>query len=284
MNELCNATQFFKVKAIAFSFLLFFHGAVAGGESLIVAHRGASGDAPENTLPAFRLAWEQGADVIEGDFRLTKDGHIVCVHDSDTKRVSGEKLVVKDSTLAELQRLDVGGFKGEEFRGVRIPTMSEVFGVVPEGKKIFVEIKSGAEIIPQLIEDINRSKLGNDQIAVICFDPDVLLDISRLAPEIRVSWLVNFKKGKNGEIHPKVETAFKILELIKADGISTSRRYVGERFIQRVQALGYKHHIWTIDDLLLARNYQQWGTRSITTNFPGEMRKGLMKGKEKVVR
>ena len=64
-------------------------------EPFLVAHRGASHDAPENTLPAFELAWKQGADAIEGDFHLTKDGKIVCLHDYDTKRVSGTKLVAK---------------------------------------------------------------------------------------------------------------------------------------------------------------------------------------------
>ena len=75
---------------------------------MIVAHRGASRDAPENTIPAFKLAWEQGADAIEGDFHLTKDGNIVCIHDGNTENVSNTNLVVRESTLAELRKLDVG--------------------------------------------------------------------------------------------------------------------------------------------------------------------------------
>ena len=251
----------------------------------MVAHRGASGEAPENTLPAFQLAWEQGADAIEGDFRLTKDGHVVCVHDRDTKRVSGKKLIVKDSTLAELQLLDVGSFKGPQFKGVPIPTISEVLAVVPEGKKIYIEIKSGKEIVPQLLRDIQKSKLGNDQLVVICFDSAVLLEIKTLAPQLKLktSWLVNFKKGKNGEIKPKMDDAFKVMKLIKADGISTSKRFVGEKFIKHVHSLGYEHHVWTIDDIPTAKQYQQWGTKSITTNFPAKMRKAMMPThKEKV--
>lgn len=244
-------------------------------EPLIVAHRGASGQAPENTLPAFQLAWEHGADAIEADFQLTKDGHIVCVHDRDMKRVSGDKMVVKDSTLAQLQGLDVGSFKGSGFKGTRIPTIAEVFSVVPKGKKIYIEIKSGKEIVSQLLKDIKKCGLSNDQLVVICFDPDVLLEISRLAPEIKISWLVNFKKDKKGKIQPEMNTAFEILKLIKADGVSTSRRFVGEKFIKRVHSLGYEHHIWTIDDSLSARNYKRWGTHSITTNFPAKMRSVL---------
>lgn len=85
-------------------------------EPVIVAHRGASHDAPENTLPAFELAWEQGADAIEGDFHLTRDGHIICLHDKDTKRTAGVKLVVKNSPLAELRKLDVGEWKDPRFK------------------------------------------------------------------------------------------------------------------------------------------------------------------------
>ena len=73
---------------------------------MIVAHRGASDDAPENTLEAFHLAWLQNADAIEGDFRLTKDEQIVCIHDEDTSRTCGKKLIVAESTYAELCQLD----------------------------------------------------------------------------------------------------------------------------------------------------------------------------------
>jgi len=85
-----------------FLFLALFAGHVVLGKPLIVAHRGSSFDAPENTLPAFRLAWEQGADAIEGDFLLTKDNKIVCIHDKTTKRFSDQNLVVAESTLEQL--------------------------------------------------------------------------------------------------------------------------------------------------------------------------------------
>ncbi|MFM1902441.1 MAG: hypothetical protein RLZZ440_341, partial [Planctomycetota bacterium] len=81
---------------------------LAAQAQLITAHRGASYDAPENTLAAFRLAWEQGADAIEADFRLTSDGQIVCVHDADTERVAGVRHVVAETPLAELRALDAG--------------------------------------------------------------------------------------------------------------------------------------------------------------------------------
>ncbi len=100
----------------------------------VIAHRGASYDAPENTLAAFRLAWQQGADGIEGDFWLTADGEIVCLHDGDTVRTGDRKLSVGQSTLEQLRTVDVGISKGEKFRGERIPTLAEVLAIVPAGQ------------------------------------------------------------------------------------------------------------------------------------------------------
>ena len=86
---------------------------------LLVAHRGASHEAPENTIASFQLAWEQGADAIEADFYLTADRRIACIHDSSTERVSEAKLPVAKTSLAELKQLDVGSWKGPQFAGER---------------------------------------------------------------------------------------------------------------------------------------------------------------------
>jgi glycerophosphoryl diester phosphodiesterase len=117
--------------------------ALTSKAQLIIAHRGASHDAPENTLASFKLAWEQKADGIEGDFYLTKDGKIVCIHDKTTKRTSGQKveLDVAASTLAELRKVDVGAWKDPKYAGEKMPTLEEVLAIVPAGKVFFIEIK-----------------------------------------------------------------------------------------------------------------------------------------------
>ena len=101
----------------------------------IVAHRGASHDAPENTLPALRLAWEQGADASEFDVYLTKDGRVAVIHDKDTKRVAAVDKRVADQTLAELKALDVGRWKAPRFAGTTVPTLEEMLADVPDGKQ-----------------------------------------------------------------------------------------------------------------------------------------------------
>ena len=240
-------------------------------EPLIVAHRGASRDAPQNTIPAFQLAWEQGADAIEGDFHLSKDGEIVCFHDADTKRVAGTQLVVRQSTLAELKQLDVGATHGVAFNGTRIPTIAEVFATIPQGKKIFIEVKCGAEIIPTLLNEIDQSGLTQEQIVVISFNKQVIQQLKIKAPQYKASWLCSFKKQETGEITPALATVLKTLKQIQADGLS-SNTAVPASVIEAVSQQGYEWHVWTINDLNTARRMQALGVLSITTDVPGSMR------------
>ena len=240
-------------------------------EPLIVAHRGASRDAPENTIPAFQLAWEQGADAIEGDFHLSKDGEIVCFHDADTKRVAGTQLVVRQSTLAELKQQDVGATHGVAFNGTRIPTIAEVFATIPQGKKIFIEVKCGAEIIPTLLNEIDQSGLTQEQIVVISFNKQVIQQLKIKAPQYKASWLCSFNKQETGEITPALATVLKTLKQIQADGLS-SNTAVPASVIEAVSQQGYEWHVWTINDLNTARRMQALGVLSITTDVPGTMR------------
>src|SRR5436190_9554723 len=92
----------------------------------LVAHRGASADAPENTVAAIKLAWEQKADASEFDVYLTKDGKIVVIHDATTKRTAGEDKKVADTSLEDLRKLEVGKWKNPKFAGEKIPTLEEM--------------------------------------------------------------------------------------------------------------------------------------------------------------
>lgn len=244
---------------------------------MIVAHRGASRDAPENTLPAFKLAWEQDADAIEGDFRLTMDGHIVCIHDADTKRISDTNLVVCNATLAELRKLDVGIRCGNTFTGTLIPTISEVFSTIPEQKMIYIEIKCGIEIISALLKEIERSSLTKEQIVVISFHEKVIQVLKNKAPQYKALWLSHFQKDISRRVSPSLETVLKTLKQINADGFSSSINFVDEEYIKRIKEEGYEYHVWDIDDAETARRFNAWGVDSITTNLPAYLRKALAK-------
>src|SRR5512138_1004030 len=103
----------------------------APGRPLVLGHRGASADAPENTLAAFRLAVDQGADGVELDVWRCATGEVVVHHDADTRRTAGERVRIDRATWAELRALDVGAWKGAPFRGERIPTLAEVLEAAP---------------------------------------------------------------------------------------------------------------------------------------------------------
>ena len=112
----------------------------------IVAHRGASYDAPENTVASMKLAFEQGADGVEADFYLTSAGHIICCHVKDTERTAGVKHVIVETSLEVLRKLDVGSWKNEKYRGEKMPTFAEIAETIPDGKKFIIELKVGPEI------------------------------------------------------------------------------------------------------------------------------------------
>ncbi len=241
----------------------------------IVAHRGASWDAPENTIPAFMLAWEQDADAIEGDFFLTADGEIVCIHDRSTGRVAGKDLVVKESSLMELRQLDVGSWKGPEWEGTVIPTLSEVFEIVPRDKKIFVEIKDDTVILPRLYEVIDESGLEDHQIVIISFNSKVIKEFKSARPEHKAFWLSGFREDESGNINPDVETVLETLKYIGADGFSSNFRRIDQNYITRIIEAGYEYHVWTVNEPEDAARFREYGAMSITTDKPGEIREFL---------
>jgi glycerophosphoryl diester phosphodiesterase len=256
---------------------MFVHTSATHGQ-LIVAHRGASHDAPENSLSAFRLAWEQGADGIEADFYLSSDGHIVCMHDKDTERTAGVKHVVKDTPLAVLRKLDVGAWKNERFRGEQMPTFDEVAAVVPAGKLFYIELKVGPEIVAPLAKAIKASKLDRRNTVIISFNADTIAECERLLPDIQTQWLVRYEEQPDGRWTPPVDEVIATLKRSKADLLSTKAEpaVVDAAFLEKVRAAGYEDFaVWTVDDAKLARMYRDLGAKAVTTNRPGWLREKL---------
>ncbi len=247
--------------------------ALAGPD--IVAHRGASHDAPENTLAAFKLAWQQGADAIEGDFHLSKDGRAVCVHDATTKRTAGNNLKVAESTLAELQKLDVGSWKAPKYAGERIPTLEDVLATVPAGKRIFIEIKCGREILPAVKKALLAGKLKPEQTVIICFKAEVIAAAKKLLPDRKALWLTSFRKTTDTWL-PDAKSVLATLDRIKAGGVDCqAHKCVGKDFAQALRQAGKEFHVWTVDDPAVAKRFAQLGIDTITTNRPEFLRKQL---------
>lgn len=247
---------------------------------LIVAHRGASFDAPENTLAAFRLAWKQQADAIEGDFYLTKDEQIVCFHDKTTARTAPHQpeLTVSKSTLAELQTLDVGQWKAKKYSGEKIPTLDQVLATVPDGKRIFVEIKCGPEIVPVLKPLLAKSGLKDEQIAIICFNQAVVSEIRRQMPQYRCNWLTGYEQDESSKAwEPGIETVLARLKATNATGLGTQGNLtvIDQQFADAVKQQGYELHVWTVNEPTDAKRFAALGFQSITTDKPGSIREAL---------
>jgi len=250
-----------------------------GFGQMITGHRGASYDAPENTLAAFKLAWDQGADAIEGDFYLTADSQIICIHDADTMRTAGVKLVVANTMLDELRGLDAGSWKGAAFKGEKLPTFAEVLEHIPPGKRFVVELKTGPEIVPVLAKEIERLQPDPASLLIIAFNTDTVAACKETMPEIAVHWLTSFKKP-NG-IRGWTPTAEQIVQTVKrigADGVGMSgeRAVIDRDFITALTSGGVKEfHVWTIDSPADARYFQNLGAVGITTNRPAFIRQSL---------
>lgn len=248
---------------------------------VIVAHRGASHDAPENTLSAFRLALEQGADGIEGDFYVTQDKQVVCLHDKDTKRTGGKKLDVAKSTLAELRALDYGAWKGPEFAGEPIPTFEEVLNLVPAGKLFVIELKTGPEIVPLVKKclEADAKKRDASDFLFISFHADTIAKCKQLLPAVRAHWLTGFKTDKQtGVCTPDATTICRTVEEIGADGVGmqANRQQVQKNFVIDLKSGGCREfHVWTIDEPADARYFQKLGAVGITTNRPQFIRESL---------
>ena len=249
----------------------------AGTKVEIIGHRGASVDAPENTVAAIKLAWQQKADASEFDIFLTKDGKIVVIHDKDTKRVAGVDKKVADQTLAEIRLLDAGKWKGMQFVGEKIPLLEEMLATVPNGKRVFVEVKTGPEIVPELDRVLKASKLKPEQTPIISFNAEVIAEIKKARPDLAAYWIVSMTAAKGKKL-PTAEALIAKAKAIKADGLDLSAEpALDKAFCDKVKNAGLKLYVWTVNDVAVAQRMVAIGVDGITTDRPGWLREQLGK-------
>lgn len=233
----------------------------------IIAHRGVSSDAPQNTLAAFRLAWEQNADAVEGDFSLTKDGRVVCIHDPDTESVAGTRLVVGQATLAELRKLDVGRLKGEQWARERIPTLEEVLAIVPDGKQIFIHCDQ--TIFPYLKNCLADSGLRPEQVVIISWSSGALAEARQVLSGHKTLWLMGRERDKEtGKWKPETVQLLKVLDECGIDGFNSDPS-IDEDLIKAAHQAHKEIYVWGINRPDHAERLKQFGVDGITTDCPG---------------
>lgn len=220
------------------------------------AHRGASGYAPENTLAAFALAIEQGADGVELDVHLSADGEVVVCHDATVERTTSGTGRIADLTLAELQAFDAGG-------GERIPLLAEVFELLrPSGLLVNVELKTdqeGDEGIEQAVLDVIVAAGFDERTILSSFNHHSLKQAQKLAPEMPVGLLYVENLWEPGEygsrfgaqaLHPYFPT-------LAMPGV-----------VADAHARGLRVHPWTVNDQVAMAWQCELGVDAIITNFP----------------
>jgi glycerophosphoryl diester phosphodiesterase len=217
-------------------------------KSQIIAHRGESFDAPENTLASVNLAWERGAEAVEVDVHLSKDNHVVVIHDFKTKRIGGRNKRVKNQTLAQLKQLDVGSWKNEKYIGEQIPTLKEVIETIPNEKKLLVEVKSDFRTVPYLKKDLETYDLKNDQIEIISFNYAVVVEAKRLLPENKVLFLADLDYNAFTKLRtPSVEKLIAKTKYANLDGLNVwAGKILTQEFVKKVKSAGLLLYVWTV--------------------------------------
>ncbi len=241
--------------------ILLFLGFNLSAQQTFIAHRGASHLAPENTIASANLAWELGADAIEIDVHLSKDNRVMVIHDKSTKRTCENKtsheIANTPSTL--LHDLDAGIWKGEEFKGEKIPYLSEIINTVPEGKTLVVEIKCNKDVIPALSRCIEKSG-KQKQIVFICFNWQIILATQKAFPENKCYWLSSSKASVKKRIPQAAEAGLA--------GVNLNYSIIDEEIVALAKENKLEVLSWTVDNPKEAKRLTDIGVTGITTNRP----------------
>ncbi len=245
----------------------------------IIAHRGSSFIAPENTLASVELAWREQTDAVEIDVWLTADGRIAVSHDEKLKRITGQPGKVSEMRLEELQKLDVGVWKGSAWAGQRMPSLESVLATIPEGKRLFVEIKCGPEIVDEFVRVVNASGKQLAQVVVIAFDLTVAKTVKQRMPDLKVYWLRGTCPRKDKNTGQWIDQPHEVLETCrqaKLDGLDLQyQSQLTREYIDQIHDLGLKLYVWTVNSPEDAQQLSELGVDGITTDRPGWMREQL---------
>ena len=237
---------------------------------MVIAHRGFSGRAPENTLTAVRLAMELGADMVEVDVTLTSDGFAIVLHDETLDRTTDGAGVVREKTLSEIRALDAGSWYHRRFAGEPVPTLGEVLDLVKGRILINVEIKPEAVddeprggIAEKVAEEVGRRGMENEVI-VSSFNPRVLAHLYHGAPEIRTASLYN--RDLHGPLLPSEITA-----AAQSSAFNVSQMYLTSSMLADARTHDLPVSVYTVNWTWRMRYLLNRGVNAIFTDRPDRM-------------
>jgi glycerophosphoryl diester phosphodiesterase len=239
-------------------------------EPLVIGHRGIASRAPENTLASYRQAIELGIAVVECDVHLTSDGAAVAIHDDDLLRTTGVPGKISTFTLAEIQDLDAGSWKGPEFANERIPTLEQLLELTRDRAVLVVELKD-PNAAQAVVDAMRKCGVNSDGVVIFAWDVETLDRVRALEPELSRTLLVK---------RPPVDAAARerLFSLACDHGISrlgVEHRDLDRAFFRRAHEAGLEVWVWTVNQPEEMRRLAEWGADGIISDYPDVAQRAL---------
>lgn len=253
-----------------------------------VAHRGASGHAPEHTIPSYKLGDKMKGDYIEIDLQMTKDGKLIAMHDEAVDRTTNGTGLVKDYTLEEIKQLDAGSWFNEmypekakkSYEGLQVPTLEEVIQTFGKDARYYIETKS-PEVYPgmekellRVLEKYNLTGVNerSSKVLIQSFSKESLLKMQDLNPNLPLVQLISYKEQatmSDEELNELTEYAV---------GVGMSYTKIDEAYVQKVRSAGLLIHPYTVNEKEDMERLLDWGVTGMFTNYPDRLNE-VLKGK-----
>ena len=239
-----------------------------------ISHRGESADAPENTLPAFKLALERNTDGFETDIHLTADNVLICCHDANTFRTcQGVSMVIEESKWEDLKQLDAS-YSRTGFGNVSLPLFSDSLKYLGKDKLYYVEIKENdLRVMDVMLQQVDAAGIDRKQIVMISFHADVVRAYKEKYPEMEALFLYYIGKDEKS-MAEKTDALIERTRELKADGIDVGMAPDEDfdTFVKKVHDAGMKCAVWTVDHAVVAKRWMDAGVDAITSNCAAKVR------------
>jgi glycerophosphoryl diester phosphodiesterase len=251
---------------------LFKHETSGNDRFTVIAHRGASAYYPENTRAAFEAAIELGADMVEFDVQLSRDGEVVVFHDEKISRCTNGRGRISDYTLAELRKLDAGSWFNNKFKGATIPTLHETLAICRDKIAVNIEIKTEAVadmatggIEEKCLKIVEQSGM-RDHVIFSSFDPRAIKHLKEI--DNNAATAVLFEKKRYGKKLPS-----EIVTLLGADCFNCSHKELNKKWLKDLEVNGISVNVYTVDAEKRIRRLLKAGVEGIFTNKPDVLKK-----------
>ncbi|MBC7695438.1 MAG: glycerophosphodiester phosphodiesterase [Burkholderiales bacterium] len=255
--------QYFYIIFLTFSLIGF------SQNPIIIAHRGASAYAPENTLKAFEKAIEMGAVVIETDVHQTKDCVVVVMHDLSLDRTTNGKGLIKDVNSCDFKNLNICHTERRRSDTIHFPTLEETIQLINGRCQLLIEIKKGNDYYPgiekHVVDLIHKYKAESWIRTIHSFDKKALLNVARQDSNINLQKLIVFKFPL---VSFNFDKHFNKDDFKNWNGVNVYYRFCSKRVIRKIHKLGKTVYVWTVNDPRKARKLAKRGVDGIITNKP----------------